>query len=139
MLVNAQNDGRYRPPPKPKSISDGRYNPNNDGRYRGGNDGKYVHVDVKYVHDARDGGQYTGDNSKYKPDKNRGGPGGGAGGGSPNGGKPPGSSSSSGSNPVKAATLAKPSTKGKGTGEGGNGWAIIRLEDKVEQDGYHYL
>ncbi|KAM7344305.1 cuticular protein 49Ab [Cochliomyia hominivorax] len=152
LLANAQNDGRYKPPPKPKAPNDGRYNPasdgkyrpSGDGRYRGGNDGKYVHMDVKYVHDAREGGKYSGDNVKYVPDKNKGGPGGGAGGGSGNGSgaasnSNSGKSSSGSSNGLKAAALAKPSVKGKGTGEGGNGWAIIRLEDKVEQDGYHYL
>ncbi|XP_023307390.2 larval cuticle protein LCP-30 [Lucilia cuprina] len=181
LLVSAQNDGRYKPPPtKPRNVNegryrpagDGKYRPSNDGRYRGGNDGKYVHVDVKYVHDARDGGQYSGDSSKYQPDKNRGGPGGGAGsgagsnanslqgqgagnlgGGNSNGAKSGSGGSNAGKsgsgnsnagksglgNALNAAALAKPSAKGKGTGEGGNGWAIIRLEDKVEQDGYHYL
>ncbi|XP_065369338.1 larval cuticle protein LCP-30 [Calliphora vicina] len=162
LLVNAQNDGRYKPPPKPKNNGDGRYRPagdgkyrpSNDGRYQGGNDGRYMHVDVKYVHDAKDGGQYSGDSSKYQPDTNRGGPGGGAGGGaggaaksasglgaakSGSGSSNAGRSGSGNSNALNAAALAKPSVKGKGTGEGGNGWAIIRLEDKVEQDGYHYL
>ncbi|XP_075165054.1 cuticular protein 49Ab [Haematobia irritans] len=127
LTVQGQNDGRYKPPPKPPSSGDGRYRPSGDGKYRGGgdgkygggNDGRYVHQDVKYVHDARLDAGYTGDANPYKPDKDRFGPGGrGAG--------------------VEAVTF-KPLPKGKGSGEGKGGWAIIRLEDKVEEDGYHYL
>lgn len=115
LLANAQNDGRYKPPSTPRTPTDGRYRPSGDGRYRGDNDGKYVHKDVKYVHDARDGGQYAGDKNKYQPDKNR----------TPNA--------------LIAGTLAKPSATGKGTAEGGGGWAIIRSEDKMQADGYRYL
>lgn len=74
LLVNGQNDGRYRPPTtisttrrptyrpfdynryrsrnegKYTGGNDGRYRPQNDGRYSGGNDGRYVHVDVRYQH-----------------------------------------------------------------------------------------
>ncbi|XP_058976394.1 larval cuticle protein LCP-30-like [Musca domestica] len=165
VAVRAQNDGRYKPPtrpptrPTPKSdgryrpANDGRYRPGGDGKYRGGNDGKYVHKDVKYVHDDRPGGGYTGDANPYKQDKDRFGPGGGGGGGAGNaaanganagggaGAKKPssGSGSGGGGGILAAAVTAKPLPKGKGSGEGKNGWAIIRLEDKVEEDGYHYL
>ncbi|XP_073846325.1 cuticular protein 49Ab [Musca autumnalis] len=163
VAVKAQNDGRYKPPPRPptrptpksdgryRPASDGRYRPAGDGKYRGGNDGKYVHKDVKYVHDDRPDGGYKGDSNPYKPDKNRLGPGGGGGGGNGGagnaaangGGNAAGSGikkpSSGNGGILAAAVTAKPLPKGKGSGEGKNGWAIIRLEDKVEEDGYHYL
>ncbi|EDX06753.1 GD10871 [Drosophila simulans] len=121
--VLAQNDGRYRPPPTRASAGDGSYRGGNDGRYRGGgdgrysggNDGRYVHMDNKYKHDDRPGGDYSGDAGRYVGDKNRGG----------------------GGRAIADPTANLP--KGRGTGEGGNGWAIIRQEDDVEVDGYHYL
>ncbi|CAD7013200.1 unnamed protein product [Ceratitis capitata] len=100
-FVDAQNDGRYRPPvaatlagarPRPTvrgggGGGDGRYQPSNDGRYRGGgdgryrggNDGRYVHQDVPYVHDDRSGGQYEGDEDRFGPGGGGGGGGGGTG------------------------------------------------------------
>ncbi|EDW85836.2 uncharacterized protein Dwil_GK22927 [Drosophila willistoni] len=151
----AQNDGRYRPPPtsairagdgRYRDGNDGRYRGGNDGRYSGGNDGRYVHVDNKYQHDSRLADPYAGDNGRYVGGASRSGAGGGGGGS--------GSGAASGSGraatattrlstrPTVASTL-RPLTanlgKGRGTGEGGNGWAIIRQEDDVEVDGYHYL
>jgi len=154
VIVTAQNDGRYRAPKttaatanirigdgRYRPSNDGRYQPANDGRYRGGNDGRYVHTDVKYIHDDRRDAGYVGDAGRYKLDKNRSGPGGGAGAG---GGRAavvvtPRPRPSANSLNANAGAAAKNLPKGKGTGEGGNGWRIIRLEDKVEQDGYHYL
>ncbi|XP_030382635.1 larval cuticle protein LCP-30 [Scaptodrosophila lebanonensis] len=152
------NDGRYRP------VNDGRYRGGGDGRYSGGNDGRYVHVDNKYKHDDRPGGAYSGESGRYKGDKNSGGSsgaGGGAGGSASGGanGRASGGGGGASINSGRAGAGAglttlkpqpRPTTsrpidltanlpKGKGTGEGGNGWAIIRLEDTVKEDGYHYL
>ncbi|KAH8285621.1 hypothetical protein KR054_011706, partial [Drosophila jambulina] len=143
------NDGRYT------GGNDGRYRGGNDGRYSGGNDGRYVHQDNKYQHDDRPGGAYSGDAGRYVGDKNRGGGAGGGGGGG--GAGAGGGALSGGGGAAVVRTTARPKPrpsapaapavpdptanlpKGRGTGEGGNGWAIIRQEDDVEQDGYHYL
>ncbi|XP_017109329.1 larval cuticle protein LCP-30 [Drosophila bipectinata] len=168
-MVLAQGDGRYRPPPTRASAGDGRYRGGNDGRYVGGNDGRYrgggdgrysgsndgryVHVDNKYQHDNRPGGDYTGDSGRYVGDKNRGsgsgggGGAGGGGGGAEGGGAavaPPRTTARPSPRPTTPVPTAVPDPtanlpKGRGTGEGGNGWAIIRQEDDVDQDGYHYL
>ncbi|XP_033153850.1 larval cuticle protein LCP-30 [Drosophila mauritiana] len=160
--VLAQNDGRYRPPPTRASAGDGSYRGGNDGRYRGGgdgrysggNDGRYVHMDNKYKHDDRPGGDYSGDAGRYVGDKNRGGGGGGGGGVGGGGGSGAGGGGAAvvvprtSARPQPRPTTAPPPAiadptanlpKGRGTGEGGNGWAIIRQEDDVEVDGYHYL
>ncbi|KAH8271619.1 hypothetical protein KR018_011292, partial [Drosophila ironensis] len=162
-MALAQSDGRYRPPPTRASSGDGRYRGGGDGRYRGGNDGRYsggnsgrysggndgryVHMDNKYQHDDRPGGGYTGDAGRYVGDKNTGsGSGGGGGSGAGGGGAAvvPTPTIIPAPRPTTAAPPAVPDPtanlpKGRGTGEGGNGWAIIRQEDDVEQDGYHYL
>ncbi|XP_017039106.1 larval cuticle protein LCP-30 [Drosophila ficusphila] len=163
-VVLAQGDGRYRPPPTRASSGDGRYQPGNDGRYTGGNDGRYrggndgrytggndgryVHTDNKYKHDDRPGGAYTGDSNRYIGDKNKGGGGGGGGGSGAGGGGAPNAVTRVTARPQPRPTTAAPPAiqdptanlpKGRGTGEGGNGWAIIRQEDDVEVDGYHYL
>ncbi|XP_053963941.1 larval cuticle protein LCP-30 [Anastrepha ludens] len=168
VTVRAQNDGRYRAPIVPavararsrptanargSDSSDGRYRPSGDGRYRGGNDGKYVHVDVPYVHDDRTGGQYEGGKDSFGP----GGPGGGgagASGGAGGAGSGVSSGASGGANGAGLTAITttprpapKPAVvdiaatlpKGTGTGEGGNGWRILQLFDKEEQDGYHYI
>ncbi|XP_017069535.1 larval cuticle protein LCP-30 [Drosophila eugracilis] len=162
-VVLAQGDGRYRPPPTRANAGDGRYKGGNDGRYTGGNDGRYrgggdgrytggndgryVHTDNKYQHDDRPGGAYSGDSGRYVGDKNKGG-GGGGGGGSGAGGGGGGGATIATARPPPRPTTAAPAAiidptanlpKGKGTGEGGNGWAIIRQEDEVDVDGYHYL
>ncbi|KAH8348530.1 hypothetical protein KR084_008401, partial [Drosophila pseudotakahashii] len=159
--VLAQSDGRYRPPPTQASAGDGRYRGGNDGRYTGGNDGRYrgggdgrytggndgryVHSDNKYVHDNRPDAGYTGDQGRYVPDKNTGGGGGGSGAG---GGGAPVAVPRVTARPAPIPTTEPPPAvidptanlpRGSGTGEGGNGWAIIRQEDDVEVDGYHYL
>ncbi|XP_004520583.1 larval cuticle protein LCP-30 [Ceratitis capitata] len=191
-FVDAQNDGRYRPPvaatlagarPRPTvrgggGGGDGRYQPSNDGRYRGGgdgryrggNDGRYVHQDVPYVHDDRSGGQYEGDEDRFGPGGGGGGGAGASGGagrsgsnngalGAGNGALGAGSSALGAGNgaaigagaALQTTTPRKPAPKpaavdiaatlpkGKGTGEGGNGWRILQLFDKEEQDGYHYI
>ncbi|XP_055856071.1 larval cuticle protein LCP-30-like [Episyrphus balteatus] len=126
--ASGQNDGRYVPPTTRRRISslasgryagagDGRYRPSNDGRYSGGNDGKYVHVDVP-------GGAYTGGGGQYVPEKP----------------KPIPTAPTPKRPPVDLTPKAiKPSVQGKGTGEGGGGWKIIRDENSVESDGYQYL
>lgn len=180
----AQNDGRYRPAPKPvstlntrivanagryQSSNDGRYVPSNDGRYRGGNDGRYggnsdgryVHVDNKYQHDNRPGGDYSGSNDPYRGDKDKFGAGGGAGrgGGGGGGGGAAGANAANGAGAGAGATTAaykpRPTVsvprpvavvdqrpnlpQGRGTGIGKNGWLILRQEGTVETDGYNYL
>lgn len=150
-LVKAQNDGRYRPPTvrpvvinagRYRPTNDGRYRPSNDGRYRGGNDGKYVHIDNKYVHDDRAGGAYVADNNPYRGDANRGGGSGGSGAG----GNANAANAAAAANVFASTTTTRRpqptrpviSNAGK-SGQGNGGWAIIRLVDEVEQDGYHYL
>lgn len=192
----AQNDGRYRPEPKVASVvrarpvasaaagagryvpsNDGRYVPSNDGRYRGGNDGRYggnndgryVHVDNKYLHDNRPGGDYSGANDPYKGNKDKFGGGGGAGrGGGGNNAQGAGGANGANGNGrlgagaagagAGAGAAAKPRPtialprkapvevdqrpklpQGSGTGIGKGGWLIIRQEGVVQPDGYNYL
>ncbi|KAH8297026.1 hypothetical protein KR044_003720, partial [Drosophila immigrans] len=158
----AQNDGRYRPDPKPAANvrarsgnNDGRYVAGNAGRYSGGNDGRYVHQDNKYEHDNRPGGDYTGSNNPYINDKNRfggQGRGGGAGGGQNANGASGANGSSGGGRPAikqPRPTVARVAPvvvdqrpnlpQGTGTGIGKGGFAIIRQEGEVQADGYNYL
>ncbi|XP_055916330.1 larval cuticle protein LCP-30 [Eupeodes corollae] len=126
--ASGQNDGRYRAPTTRRplvSLSSGRYDPKNDGRYRpsgdgkysGGNDGKYIHID-------NPGGAYTGGGGQYVPEKP----------------KPSPTPSTTRRPPVDLTPKAiKPSVQGKGTGEGGGGWKIIRDINSLETDGYNYL
>lgn len=185
----AQNDGRYRPAPRPISAlstrvaanagryrggNDGRYVPGDDGKYRGGNDGRYggnndgryVHVDNKYQHDNRPGGDYTGGNDPYRGGKDKFGAGGGAGRGGGGGGGGGAANAANGANAngragagaaagagAGAGAAKKPSLprpvpvvdqrpnlpQGRGTGVGKNGWLILRQEGAVDTDGYNYL
>jgi len=153
--VLAQNDGRYRPinifTSTPRNIvsdgryrggNDGRYRPVNDGKYKGGNDGRYVHMDVKYTHDDRKGGLYTGESDPYRGAKDRFGPGGGA--GSRSGGSAFNNILPSTTRRPGASTLVVPGIvnnlqKGRGTSLGSGDDRIIRLENDIDQDGYHYL
>ncbi|XP_030558245.1 larval cuticle protein LCP-30 [Drosophila novamexicana] len=176
----AQNDGRYRPPPTTPSVlrartnananagrytgasdgryvagNDGRYRGGGDGRYRGGNDGRYVHKDVKYQHDNRPGGDYTGDSNPYVADKNKFGAGGGAGRGGGGAGANGARGSGAGAGATTAANKPRPSTslprptpavdlrpnlpQGRGTGIGKNGFLILRQEGELQADGYNYL
>lgn len=160
-LSMAQNDGRYRPEPKPVRIptvnplvgryrgggGDGRYNPAADGRYVPSNDGKYVHIagkdgpgDAGYV-----GGIYTGGpGGKYTGGNGAGGGAGGAGrGGSAQGNR---GSAASGSGVGVGVGGAGSGNKGATTqrtyvtkGAPPDGWEIIRNEKTESVDGYHYL
>ncbi|KAL9921202.1 cuticular protein 49Ab [Glossina fuscipes fuscipes] len=175
-VTEAQGDGRYRPPsPKPaarpgsgdngggryrpgggagdgryKGGGDGRYRGGGDGKYRGGNDGRYVHKDVKYVHDDRPGGAYSGGVEPYKPDRNLQ--------VTPAPAPPPPPPPPPPTRPPISDAEAKARAEetrraldalvgissktlpqGKGTGEGRGGWTIIRLEDQMQKDGYHFL
>ncbi|EDW01013.1 larval cuticle protein LCP-30 [Drosophila grimshawi] len=160
----AQNDGRYRPDPRRVNVrtnvvrsggnNDGRYVPSNSGRYGGSNDGRYVHVDNKYQHDNRPGGDYSGAAERYVGDKNKFGGAGGAGrGGSGAGahgvgahnagahasGNGRGGASSIKSRPVAVVDQRANLPQGRGTGVGKGGEAIIRQEAVVQSDGYNYL
>lgn len=157
----ASNDGRYVP------SNDGRYRGGNDGRYGGNNDGRYVHVDNKYLHDNRPGGDYTGINDPYKGSKDKFGAGGGAGrgGGGNNAQGAGGANGASGNGRLGAGaagagagaaarprpTIAVPRKapvvvdqrpnlpQGSGTGVGKGGFLILRQEGQVQPDGYNYL
>ncbi|XP_037922215.1 larval cuticle protein LCP-30-like isoform X2 [Hermetia illucens] len=120
------NDGRYR-------AGDGRYVPNpNEGRYVPSDEGKYSHRDVPY---RPGGGEYTGG---YKPDKD-------ASYRTSTTFRPTPTTTSRSTASFRPYTYsttqiaARPTVKGKGTGEGRGGWKIIRSEKEEAEDGYHYL
>ncbi|XP_037955109.1 larval cuticle protein LCP-30-like [Teleopsis dalmanni] len=164
VFVNAQNDGRYRPfnrftTVRPLNLFQGQYRAGNDGRYRGGDDGRYrPDNDGTYRADNRglNEGRYIHQDVKYQPFIDRigsgaGGSGGGGGGGRIGAGvgssigsrigstvSPPSRNLALGSG-LTAAPQNLQLSQGKGTGAGGGGWRIIRQEDTVNQDGYHYL
>lgn len=137
-------------------------------RYRPSDDGKYIHIgDNDRGIYTGGGGEYS-DNivggGKYTGSGGGGGAGGGGGSGAGRvggGGRGGGLSGRTTSAPVvkitsppkniptnrptltipSPTTTKRPIESGlvKGTGEGGEGWKIIRLENTNEEDGYHYL
>ncbi|XP_050072503.1 larval cuticle protein LCP-30-like [Anopheles maculipalpis] len=135
------NDRRYY------NRNDGRYNPGNDGKYVPRNDGRYVHVDYRYKHIEGPAGSGTG----------RQGSSGGAGGGTGVSSRASGTSATGAdSNPPKpVTTTSSPSTPpptpvptlariaqvkvAPKPAYAPDGWKIIRLENQVENDGYHYV
>lgn len=139
------NPYRYPTETRPYNPNDGRYYPRNDGRYVPRNDGRYVHVDNRYKHIDGPSGSGAG---------NQGGSGGSGGGAGGSGGaavgstvaQPPKPSSTVAPAPPTPAptpvpTLAKvvQSRVAPPTGYSPDGWKIIRLENQVEKDGYHYV
>ncbi|XP_052893140.1 larval cuticle protein LCP-30-like [Anopheles moucheti] len=135
------NDQRYY------NRNDGRYNPGNDGRYVPRNDGRYVHVDNRYKHTEGPSGSGAGRQGSL------GGAGGGAGASGANGA---GGANAADSNPPKPATTIPPPSTSPPTAVptlariaqvkvapkpayAPDGWKIIRLENQVENDGYHYV
>ncbi|XP_035914885.1 larval cuticle protein LCP-30-like [Anopheles stephensi] len=132
------NDRRYY------NRNDGRYNPGNDGKYVPRNDGRYVHVDNRYKHIEGPSGSGAG----------RQGSSGGAGGGT---GAAGADAAGANSNPPKPVTTTSspPSTPpptpvptlariaqvkvAPKPAYAPDGWKIIRLENQVENDGYHYV
>lgn len=142
------NPYRYPTETRPSNQNDGRYYPRNDGRYVPRNDGRYVHVDNRYKHIDGPSGSGAGNQG------GSGGAGGGAGGsggaGSASAGntvaQPPKPSATVApapptSAPTPVPTLAKvvQSRVAPPTGYSPDGWKIIRLENQVEKDGYHYV
>uniref|UniRef100_A0A182X792 Uncharacterized protein n=1 Tax=Anopheles quadriannulatus TaxID=34691 RepID=A0A182X792_ANOQN len=131
------NDRRYY------NRNDGRYNSGNDGKYVPRNDGRYVHVDNRYKHVEGPRGSGAG----------RAGSAGGAGGGA---GASGAGASAADTNPPKPATTTSAPSASPPTpvptlariaqvkvapkpAYAPDGWKIIRLENQVENDGYHYV
>uniref|UniRef100_A0A182Q4V5 Larval cuticle protein LCP-30 n=1 Tax=Anopheles farauti TaxID=69004 RepID=A0A182Q4V5_9DIPT len=128
-------DGRYY------NRNDGRYNPGNDGRYIARNDGRYVHVDNRYKHTEGPSGSGAG---------RQGGSGGAGGGAGASGTRigtdaqttaPPTTAQPRTPPPTPVPTLAKvvQSRVAAKPAYSPDGWKIIRLENQVENDGYHYV
>uniref|UniRef100_A0A182JLY3 Uncharacterized protein n=1 Tax=Anopheles atroparvus TaxID=41427 RepID=A0A182JLY3_ANOAO len=147
------NPYRYPTDPKLYNRNDGRYYPRNDGRYVARNDGRYVHVDNRYQHTDGPSGSGAGNQGAA------GGAGGGAGGASV-GSRFGAEASASGANslPSKPSSTAAPAAPptppptpvstlvravqtrvAPKPAYAPDGWKIIRLENQVEKDGYHYV
>ncbi|XP_035775233.1 larval cuticle protein LCP-30-like isoform X1 [Anopheles albimanus] len=133
-----RNDGRYI------TRNDGRYYSGNDGRYVPGNDGRYVHVDNKYKHIEGKAGSGAGSQG------GSGGAGGGSGGGL--GVSRIGGTNGDESGTTKPAvvpvpvvittpvpTLARTVQAKVAPKASADGWKIVRLENQIEKDGYHYI
>lgn len=131
------NDRRYY------NRNDGRYNSGNDGKYVPRNDGRYVHVDNRYKHVEGPSGSGAG----------QAGSAGGAGGGA---GASGAGANAADTNPPKSATTTSAPSASPPTpvptlariaqvkvapkpAYAPDGWKIIRLENQVENDGYHYV
>uniref|UniRef100_A0A182PJH7 Uncharacterized protein n=1 Tax=Anopheles epiroticus TaxID=199890 RepID=A0A182PJH7_9DIPT len=151
-----RNDGRYY------SGYDGRYNSGNDGRYYAGNDGRYyAGNDGKYV--PRNDGRYVHVENRYKHVEGPSGRGAGQQ-GSSGGAGVGGGAGASGSDvasrigddsPKPETTTAPPSTPppipvptlakvvqakvAPKSAHASDDWKIVRLENQVENDGYHYV
>ncbi|XP_055387556.1 larval cuticle protein LCP-30-like [Condylostylus longicornis] len=148
--INAQNDGRYRPPSTPRSLltiprnrglADGRYRGGGDGKYRGGNDGRYVPDDLgKYTHKDNPGGQYSGGGGQYTGDGGQYS----GGGGQYNGDGNNGGSTNETSPPTRKPTTTTTTTTLKPrvvvpVASDQGGWKIIQDVREENEDGYHYL
>lgn len=138
------NPYRYGNDPRFYNRNDGRYNSRNDGRYVGGNDGRYVHVDNRYKHIDGPAGSGAGGQ----------GPAGGAGGGAIGARvgvaenepvkpappvAPPSPPPTAAPTPVPTLARIAQAKVAPKPAYAPDGWKIIRLENQVEKDGYHYV
>ncbi|XP_053673258.1 larval cuticle protein LCP-30-like [Anopheles nili] len=119
-------DGRYY------NRNDGRYNAGSDGRYVARNDGRYVHVDNRYKHVTGPSGSGAGQQGSAF--------GAGAGGDRAAESKPS-TTTPKPPPPTPVPTLARIAQTriAAKPAYAPDGWKIIRLENQVEKDGYHYV
>ncbi|XP_058057250.1 larval cuticle protein LCP-30-like [Anopheles bellator] len=138
-LQSPYNPYRYSTDPRYYNRNDGRYVPVNDGRYVARNDGRYVHVDNRYKHIDGPSGSGAGKQ----------GPSGGAGrlpvvsriggDGTESGTSKPIPLPSPPPTPVPTLAKAVQAKVAPKPAYSPDGWKIIRLENQVENDGYHYV
>uniref|UniRef100_A0A182MJT5 Larval cuticle protein LCP-30 n=1 Tax=Anopheles culicifacies TaxID=139723 RepID=A0A182MJT5_9DIPT len=132
---------RYTTDQRYYNRNDGRYNPGNDGRYVARNDGRYVHMDNRYKHVEGPSGSGAGRQGSSGGAGGGAGATGGAGGANGADSNPPKPTTTTTPPPIPVPTLARiaQAKVAPKPAYAPDGWKIIRLENQVENDGYHYV